>query len=121
MKSRFLVIALCFAISLLLVAVESKPVQANDIYACTNGNVEFYVMEETIMTGAPGKIICQFSCQTKMVKNGKTYRTPLWCYRQKNGEWFYNTYYDGVSKVGERPLSTNWVAESIFNVLIRYI
>ena len=121
MKSRFLVIALCFAISLLLVGVEAKPAQANDIYACTNGNVEFYVMEETIMTGAPGKIICQFSCQTKMVKNRKTYRTPLWCYFKRNGEWFYTIYYDGEPKGGAMPLSTNWIAGSIFNILIRYI
>ena len=47
MKSRFLVIALCFAISLLLVGVETKPVQANDIYACKNMDTEFYVIEET--------------------------------------------------------------------------
>lgn len=117
MKSRFLVITLCFAISLLLVGVETKPVQANDIYACANGGTEFYVIEETIKTTAPEK----FNCQTKNVKNGKTNSTPIWYYFKRDGEWFYYAVYDGVQKCGARPLSENWVAGSIFDVLIRHI
>lgn len=73
--------------------------------------------EETIKTDAPGK----FSCHAKNVKNGKTYAISVWSYHQENGEWFYTLYYDGVPKGGERSLSTNWVAESIFEVIISSI
>jgi len=90
--------------------------KAEDIYACANKGVTFYVMDETIRF----KSADDMTCIGKAVENGRLKSNPCWHFYKRSGTWFFDLSYDGIAKGVNEPLERNFVAKSVWTVCNNY-
>ena len=116
LRKIFLVIIVVFFLLGTSIIIGTNSAYANDIYACSNGGSDFYVIEESISINSENS----FSCTTKQIVSGVWKNSGQWRFYENNGTWRYDLLYEGIAKGAGRPLSENPVAKSIFGICSQY-